>query len=191
MGAGLPARRRRAGRASATPAGSCRCRRAAASRSRSTGCRASTPAVRAACSGWRCRPNYATRPATCTPTSPPPTDNRIVRFRLAGGRTRGRSSTASPRPASTTAAGSRSGPDGMLYAGTGDAGDRAASQDPTSLERQDPAADPGRRAGAGQPDRRLAGLQPRPPQRAGPRLGRRRAGCSPPSSARTPSTRST
>ena len=45
-----------------------------------------------------------------------------------------------------------------------------------------------RRARAGQPVPRLAGLQLRPPQRPGPRVGLAAAGCGRPSSARTPGT---
>ena len=64
------------------------------------------------------------------------------------------------------------GPDGMLYVGTGDAGDTAAGRRTRSspngkILRLTPDGD----AGAGQPDPGLTGLQPRAPQRAGPGLG--------------------
>ena len=67
----------------------------------------------------------------------------------------------------------------MLYAGTGDAADRGRSQDLGNLGGKILRMTPGGPPGAGQPVRRLAGLQLRPPQRAGHRLGRRRAGCTP------------
>ena len=66
------------------------------------------------------------------------------------------------------------GPDGCLYVGTGEAGRAPTGAGPGLARRQDPADHAGRRAGAGQPVRRLAGLEPRSPQRAGPRLGRAR-----------------
>ena len=64
------------------------------------------------------------------------------------------------------------GPDGMLYAGAGDATAGTHAPEPTEPGRQDPADDDGGQAGARQPGEDVAGLVLRPPQRAGPRLGR-------------------
>ena len=66
------------------------------------------------------------------------------------------------------------GPDGMLYASTGETGDGELAQDRDSPRRQDPAAHPAGRAGARQPVRHR-GLVVRPPQRAGAGLRRRPA----------------
>ena len=65
------------------------------------------------------------------------------------------------------------GPDGLLYIGTGDAGRRDARAGPGRPRRQDPAGDRRRGPGAGQSVRH-GRLQPRPPQRAGPRVRARR-----------------
>ena len=90
-----------------------------------------------------------------------------------------RRAEADPRPASPTGFihdGGRLafGPDGKLYVTTGETGDGQLAQDRDSLGRQDPADHARRRAGARQPRSGLAGLDARPPQRAGPRLRRRR-----------------
>lgn len=64
------------------------------------------------------------------------TDNRIVRLRLAADGTAGAPEpvlTGIPRAATHNGGRLAFGPDGMLYAGTGDAGQRGAAQDPASL----------------------------------------------------------
>ena len=66
------------------------------------------------------------------------------------------------------------GPDGFLYVGTGEAGRRDPSQDPDDLGGKILRITADGRAGAGQPDRGVAGVEPGAPQRAGPRLGRAR-----------------
>ena len=83
---------------------------------------------------------------------------RTTRTRRSSSTTRPPRTTGSPRsmlgeqaeadrhrhpacPASTTAAGSRSGPDGFLYATTGDAAERGRAQDRDEPRRQDPADD--------------------------------------------------
>ena len=158
MGAGLPAGRGRAGRR----AGTGRIYRLPAD----GGDRelvATVPGVVADGEGgllghgrWtRCTSTPVTR--SSTPTSPPPSDNRIVRFHLDPDEPDvydlevGRS-TASRRRATTTAARIAFGPDGMLYAGVGDAGDTARSQDPALPQRQDPADGPARQAAVADPN---------------------------------------
>ncbi|CAM5234331.1 PQQ-dependent sugar dehydrogenase OS=Streptomyces tendae OX=1932 GN=GUR47_36570 PE=4 SV=1 [Streptomyces tendae] len=66
------------------------------------------------------------------------------------------------------------GPDGMLYAGTGESGDGPVAGQGVP-RRQDPADDPGRRTGARQPLSRLPRVLAGPPERAGPGLGRQAA----------------
>ena len=85
------------------------------------------------------------------------------------------------------------GPDGMLYAGVGDAGEPVTGAGPGFPQRQDPADGPARRPAdrGAQPRPRLARLVDGAPQRAGPGVGLARTGSGPPSSARTRSTRST
>ena len=190
VGPGLPARRRRAGRRARhgpDPAGPGRRRHAAAGR---TGCRASSPAARAGCSAWRCR--RPTRPTSCVYAYfTAAADNRIVRFRLDGGAARGdlrrhrQGRHPQRRPDRV-----RPGRHALRRHRRRRRARRA--QNPAEPERQDPADDPGRRARAGQPDRRLAGLQPRATAtcRASPGTPQRPA-VRAPSSARTPSTRST
>ncbi len=63
------------------------------------------------------------------------------------------------------------GPDGFLYATTGDASERGLAQDRASLGGKILRMTAGRQAGAGQPVPQLAGLVARPPQRAGHRVG--------------------
>ena len=60
-------------------------------------------------------------------------DNRIVRFRLGGGAARGARRPASPRPASTTAGGSPSGPTACCTPAPATPATRAGAQDPASL----------------------------------------------------------
>ena len=123
------------------------------------------------------------------------TDNRVIRFHLVPDDTEVADVQVIvdgiAKAGNHDGGGLAFGPDGMLYVGTGDAGVPDRSQDPASLNgkilRMTPVGVPP----PDNPDPDVARLQPRPPQRAGAGLGRRRAGCGPPSSGRTPSTRST
>ena len=150
--------------------------------------RASSPAARAACSGLAVDPlfihdrflyAYLTAEA----------DNRIIRFRLTptsrSSTTSRWSSTASPRPRTTTAARSRSGRTGCCtpasatpatrhVAGPGHLNGKILRMDPLGSPPSGPQPRPG-----------LARLVDGAPQRAGPGVGRATAGCGPPSSART------
>ena len=139
---------------------------------------ASTPtAARAACSASRCR--------TTTPQThriylywSTTTDNRIgyVTLRPQGSSPRLTAPkvilTGIPHGFHHNGGRIAFGPDGMLYAGTGEAEQSYLAQDKSSLGRQDPADDAQRRPGAGQPVRHRR-LQLWPPQRAGPDLGLR------------------
>lgn len=115
-------------------------------------------------------------------------DNRIVRFRLGGQPEVLFSGIA--KASNHNGGRIAFGPDGMLYVGTGDAGSRTASQDPAS-----PNGKILRLTSEGRP----APGNPTPAHRCTPSAtamckgwtGIRRAACSPPSSARTASTRST
>ena len=80
------------------------------------------------------------------------------------------------------------GPDGMLYACVGDALEGDSAQDIEALSGKIPAHDAGRRRAGRQPVPRVARVQPRAPQRAGPSTGRPTGRCSPASSDRTPGT---
>nr|BFE69689.1 hypothetical protein GCM10020092_029900 [Actinoplanes digitatis] len=101
-------------------------------------------------------------------------DNRIVRFRLGGG---------PPEVVFDGIAKARYhnggriafGPDGMLYVGTGDAGETSRAPDPASPNGKILRLTPGGALGAGQPGGGFAGVQPGPPQRAGTGLGLRGA----------------
>ena len=101
-----------------------------------------------------------------------------------------RSSPGSRRPVTTTAGGSPSARTGCCTSRPATPADRGAAQDRRSLGgkilRITPAARPRRATRSA-----TRGLTARPPQPAGPGLGRRRAASGPPSSARTPATSST
>jgi glucose/arabinose dehydrogenase len=117
-------------------------------------------------------------------------DNRIVRMELEGGGEPEVVFDGIQARRSTTAGGIAFGPDGMLYAGTGDAGDTSLAQDPSS---------PNGKILRLEPDGSVPDDNPRD---GSPvlSLGHRnvqglawddRTACGPRSSARTPSTRST
>ena len=104
-------------------------------------------------------------------------DNRILRAPYDGRRLGPTSVVLDGIPAGFIHDGGRLafGPDGYLYASTGETGDSALAQDRGTPGRQDPADHHRRRARARQPRPRLAGVDVGPPQRAGPRLRRRRS----------------
>ena len=115
-------------------------------------------------------------------------DNRIVRFRLGGGQVE---VLLEGIPSRIHNGGRIAfGPDGMLYAGTGDAAERGNAQDPGSLGGKILRLRPDGGIPADNPDRgRRSGPSGTATCRGWP--GTTRDGCSPPSSARTGSTRST
>ena len=116
-------------------------------------------------------------------------ENRIVRFKL-GGRPQ---TVVSGLEASQIHNGGRIafGPDGKLYATVGDAGDTSNAQDRGSQNGKILRMNADGSVPADNPFSGLAGLVAGPPQPAGHRLGLQEAACGRPSSARTPSTRST
>ena len=95
------------------------------------------------------------------------------------------------RPASTTAAGCTSGRTASSTPPPATPASAALRAGPRQPRRQDPADDPGRQARPGNPFPNSLVWTLRPPQRAGLRLGPASSACTPPSSARTPGTRST
>ena len=105
-------------------------------------------------------------------------DNRIVRFPLTGGP--GSYALGDEEPILTGIARSGNhnggriaiGPDGMLYATSGDASDSGRLAGRDIPQRQDPADGAGWVGPGGQPDRRFAHLVVRAPQPAGTHLGR-------------------
>ena len=117
------------------------------------------------------------------------TDNRIVRFRLGGGQAE---VLVEGIPKAGIHNGGRIafGPDGMLYAGTGDASERGRAQDPASLGGKILRCGP---TGASRPTTRSRGRRCGPSGTATCRgwPGRGTAGATSASSGRTRSTRST
>ena len=118
--------------ASATARWSSGCSRTAASR-RSGRCPASCPAARAGCSGLALSPTFA-EDALVYAYLTAGSDNRVVRFSVAGDRSAPRrpSSPASPRRSIHNGGRIAFGPDGTLYVGTGDAGDAGRAQNRSS-----------------------------------------------------------
>ena len=135
------------------------------------------------------------RTGGCTSTSRPDGDNRVVRMRYGDGRlgrTARACSTGIPRgrPTTTAAAGVRTRP-ACSTSSTGDAGDDVTRPRTTdSLGGKILRLTPDGGVPDGNPFGNR-GLDLRPPQRPGPRLGRRRAAVGHASSGRTPATSST
>ena len=155
-------------------------------------CTASCPApARAACSGWPCtrasRRNRLVYAYLSTSN-----DNRIVRMRFADGKLGARDVVLAGIPMNVhhNGGGLVFGPDGLLYASTGDGEVGSRAQSRTLARRQGAAAHPGRRGARGQPVRQLH-LVDGPPERRGHHLRRRAARCGPASSARRRPTSST
>jgi hypothetical protein len=113
-------------------------------------------------------------------------DNRIVRFRLGGGQVE---VLLEGIPKAGIHNGGRIafGPDGMLYAGTGDAAERGNAQDPAASAARSSGCGP---TGGSRPTTPTRGRRSGPSGTATCRgwPGTTRDGCSPPSSARTGST---
>ena len=113
-----------------------------------------------------------------TSTSAPPPTTGSLRAELGAddtlGATRGACSTASRSARSTTAAGSAFGPDGFLYASTGETGVGELSQDLDSLGGKILRITPDGRPAPGNPDPDSPVWSYGPPQRPGARLRRRR-----------------
>ena len=114
------------------------------------------------------------RPARLRVLHEPTRDNRIVRFKL-GGAVRVDRSPGCARRRSTTAGGSRSGPTASSTRASATTGNTASRRTATSLQRQDPAHEPGRQRAAGNPFPGSRVWSLGPPQRPGARVGPLRA----------------
>ena len=173
MGPGVPARRRRAG-LRAGPGPDAADRPPAAVDAGRDGRRGGRRRARAGCSASRCRRTSRPTARSSSPTPSRPTTGSSGSVRpQTHGRTAQRSrswSPASPRPGSTTAARSPSARTACSTSGPATPATRARAG-PGRSQRQDPADDARRHAGAGQPVRLRRSGRLRPPQRAGPRLG--------------------
>ena len=105
------------------------------------------------------------------------TDNRVLRMPLTGASGSYRLGAATPILTGLAKAQNHDGgriafgPDGMLYATVGDAGKPSRAQDPASLNGKILRMTPTGAVPTRQPDHRIAGLFPRPPQLPGHRLG--------------------
>ena len=154
-------------------------------------CRASSPSGEGGLLGIAVSPTYATDQwvyAYFTAS----TDNRIVQLPAQrAGQTQQVILTGIAEASIHNGGRIAFGPDGMLYAATGDARQPGQRAEPEQPGRQDP-ADDARRRGAARATRspaRGSTATATATSRAWP--GTARAGCAPPSSARTPGTRST
>ena len=163
----------------------------AVTRRRDRGRRRAQPG-RAGCWASPSRPASPRTGRCSSPTPPPPTTASSGCAATTGRSTERRAAVVPgiPKGGIHDGGGLAFGPDGLLYVGTGEAGRRGPAQDPDDLGGKILRDDPGRRAGAGQPVRGLAGLE----------LGHRNVQglawdpdgrITPPSSARTAATRST
>ena len=167
MGPGLPARPARRWSPSGTRPASCACRPAAAPPTEVQRLSEVDGGGEGGLLGIAVSPAYA-RDGLVYVYYTTGEDNRIARMRL--GQPPQPIVTGIPRSGIHNGGRLVFGPDGFLYAGTGDAVRARPVPGRRLARRQGAADDAGGPAGAGQPVRRLAGLVQGPPQRAGPRL---------------------
>ena len=116
---------------------SCRRRRTAPS-PRCSGSPRRQPGGEGGLLGVAVSPDVRDRPAGCTSTTPRRSDNRIARLRL-GAEPPQPIFTGIPKAGIHNGGRIAFGPDGMLYAGTGDAAERGRRAGPRHPGRQDPA----------------------------------------------------